>query len=69
MNKEQSIIGEYNKNLTEEEINQINQLKLKADAFVKYIESVGVNKRRVSIAITNIETACMYAVKSITHKE
>lgn len=67
--KANKFIGGYNKNLTEEEINQIKQLKDEADAFIKTIESVGVNKRRVSIAITNIETACMYAVKSITHKE
>lgn len=52
--------------LTEEEKLQMKELKDMGLQFVKYIEASGRKSREMSLAITKIEEAVMWAVKDIT---
>lgn len=61
MTKGDEIIGAFDsKNLT-----SVDLIKQKAVELVNLIEELGIEPRRKSIAITHVETATMFAVKSL----
>ena len=61
MTKGEQIIGKFNA----QSASDVNLIKEKATELVNLIEELGKDPRRKATAITHVETASMYAVKSL----
>lgn len=55
------VIGTFNN----EGRTEVDELKAAASAFIDLINKVGKDPRRNAIAVTHVETAAMFAVKSL----